>query len=112
MPPISPQMPRVGQISAYPRGPTFASYTIARRQLESCLPSEEDVLIIRQTRNEGSVALPSGTDSDCRSRKIQGAILMKKILVTVVLGVAALAAAQDAAQPAQGQPSASTTQAP
>jgi tetratricopeptide (TPR) repeat protein len=37
---------------------------------------------------------------------------MKKILVTVVLGVAALAAAQDAAQPAQGQPSASTTQAP
>ncbi len=31
---------------------------------------------------------------------------MKKILVTVVLGVAALAAAQDAAQPAQGQPSA------
>jgi len=37
---------------------------------------------------------------------------MKKILVTVVLGVAALAAAQDAAQPAQGQPSASATQAP
>lgn len=37
---------------------------------------------------------------------------MKKILVTVVLGVAALAAAQDAAQPAQGQPPASTTQAP
>jgi tetratricopeptide (TPR) repeat protein len=30
---------------------------------------------------------------------------MKKILVTVVLGVAALAAAQDAAKPAQGQPS-------
>jgi len=37
---------------------------------------------------------------------------MKKILVTVVLGVAALAAAQDPAQPAQGQPPASTTQAP
>jgi TolA-binding protein len=37
---------------------------------------------------------------------------MKKILVTVVLGVAALAAAQDAAQPAQGQPAASSTQAP
>jgi hypothetical protein len=37
---------------------------------------------------------------------------MKKILVTVVLGVAALAAAQDAAQPAQGQPSASATPAP
>jgi tetratricopeptide (TPR) repeat protein len=37
---------------------------------------------------------------------------MKKILVTVVLGVAALAAAQDAAQPAQGQPPASSTQAP
>jgi tetratricopeptide (TPR) repeat protein len=39
---------------------------------------------------------------------------MKKILVTVVLGVAALAAAQNAAQPApaQGQPSASTPQAP
>ena len=37
---------------------------------------------------------------------------MKKILVTVVLGVAAMAAAQDAAQPAQGQPSASATQAP
>jgi tetratricopeptide (TPR) repeat protein len=37
---------------------------------------------------------------------------MKKILVTVVLGVAALAAAQTAAQPPQGQPSASTPQAP
>jgi tetratricopeptide (TPR) repeat protein len=37
---------------------------------------------------------------------------MKKILVTVVLGVAALAAAQDAAKPAQGQPSAPTTPAP
>jgi len=37
---------------------------------------------------------------------------MKKILVTVVLGVAALAAAQDAAPPAQGQPPAPTTQAP
>jgi len=37
---------------------------------------------------------------------------MKKILVTVVLGVAALAAAQVAAQPAQGQPSAPQTQAP
>ncbi len=37
---------------------------------------------------------------------------MKKILVTVVLGVAALAAARDAAQPAQGQPPASSTQAP
>ena len=33
---------------------------------------------------------------------------MKKILVTVVIGVAALAAAQDAAQPAQSQPSASS----
>jgi tetratricopeptide (TPR) repeat protein len=37
---------------------------------------------------------------------------MKKILVTVVLGVAALAAAQTAAQPAQGQPPASSPQAP
>ncbi|MGA8216108.1 MAG: hypothetical protein WB799_21135 [Candidatus Sulfotelmatobacter sp.] len=37
---------------------------------------------------------------------------MKKILVTVVLGVAALAAAQDAAQPAQSQPSAAPAQAP
>jgi hypothetical protein len=37
---------------------------------------------------------------------------MKKILVTVVLGVAALAAAQNTAQPAQGQPSAPATQAP
>jgi len=38
---------------------------------------------------------------------------MKKILVTVVLGVAALAAAQDAAQPAQSQPSAAApAQAP
>jgi tetratricopeptide (TPR) repeat protein len=46
------------------------------------------------------------------SLTIQGATLMKKILVTVVLGVAALAAAQDAAQPAQGQPSAPATQAP
>jgi hypothetical protein len=35
---------------------------------------------------------------------------MKKILVTVVLGVAALAAAQDAAKPAQGQPSTSPAQ--
>jgi hypothetical protein len=40
--------------------------------------------------------------------RIQGAILMKKILVTVVLGVAALAAAQDAA--AQSQPSAAPAQ--
>src|SRR5271155_624517 len=50
-------------------------------------------------------------------------ILMKKILVTVVLGVAAMAAAQNAAQPAQppsqpaaqatqGQPPASSSQAP
>ncbi|MFZ0759763.1 MAG: hypothetical protein WAM69_07440, partial [Candidatus Sulfotelmatobacter sp.] len=37
---------------------------------------------------------------------------MKKILVAVVLGVAAMAAAQNAAQPAQGQPSAPATQAP
>ena len=45
---------------------------------------------------------------------------MKKILVTVVLGVAAVAAAQDAAKPAQppqgqaaqGQPPASPAQAP
>ncbi len=37
---------------------------------------------------------------------------MKTILVTVVLGVAALAAAQTAAQPPQGQPPASATQAP
>ncbi len=35
---------------------------------------------------------------------------MKKILVTVVLGVAALAAAQDAAKPAQSQPSAAPAQ--
>src|ERR1700690_3230949 len=52
----------------------------------------------------------SRNNLNCRSRKIQGAILMKKILVTVVLGVAALVAAQIAAQPAQGQ--ASTTPAP
>ena len=37
---------------------------------------------------------------------------MKTILVTVVLGVAALAAAQTAAQPPQGQPPASAAQAP
>jgi tetratricopeptide (TPR) repeat protein len=37
---------------------------------------------------------------------------MKKILVAVVLGVAAVAAAQTAAQPAQGQPSASQAQGP
>jgi tetratricopeptide (TPR) repeat protein len=43
--------------------------------------------------------------------RIQGAILMKKILVTVVLGIAALAAAQDAAKPAQSQPSAAPAQA-
>src|SRR5580692_3008147 len=36
---------------------------------------------------------------------------MKKILVTVVLGIAALAAAQDAAKPAQSQPSAAPAQA-
>src|ERR1700678_4508637 len=46
-------------------------------------------------------------------------ILMKKILVTVVLGIAATAAAQSAAQPAQqpsqsaqGQPAAASSQAP
>jgi hypothetical protein len=43
-------------------------------------------------------------------KQAQGAILMKKILVTVVLGVAALAAAQTPAQPAQGQPPASPAQ--
>jgi tetratricopeptide (TPR) repeat protein len=37
---------------------------------------------------------------------------MKKTLVTVVLGVAALTATQVSAQPAQGQPSAPQTQAP
>jgi hypothetical protein len=37
---------------------------------------------------------------------------MKKILVAVVLGLAAAAAAQTAAQPAQGQPAASGSQAP
>src|ERR1700678_1769863 len=44
------------------------------------------------------------------SRKVQGAILMKKILVTVVLGVAVLAGAQSA-QPAQSQPAAPPAQA-
>src|SRR5271155_1736739 len=53
----------------------------------------------------------SRADLNCRFRKNQGAILMKKILVTVVLGVAALAAAQDAAKPAQSQPSAAPAQA-
>src|SRR5580704_17628915 len=42
--------------------------------------------------------------------KIQGATLMKKILVTVVLGIAALAAAQNAPQPAPSQPSAAPAQ--
>jgi len=37
---------------------------------------------------------------------------MKKILVTVVLGVAVIAGAQDAAQPAQGQPAAPQSSAP
>jgi len=37
---------------------------------------------------------------------------MKKILLTVVLGLAAAAAAQTAAQPAQGQPAAPASQAP
>jgi len=37
---------------------------------------------------------------------------MKKILVAVVLGIAVVAGAQDAAQPAQGQPAASQTAAP
>ena len=37
---------------------------------------------------------------------------MKKILVTVVLGLAAVGLAQDAAQPAQGQPAASQSAAP
>src|SRR5271163_2855775 len=46
-------------------------------------------------------SLASCTDSKCRFPKGQGAILMKKILVTVVLGVAGLAAAQDSAKPAQ-----------
>jgi tetratricopeptide (TPR) repeat protein len=40
------------------------------------------------------------------SQDFQGAILMKKILLAVVLGVMAGAVAQDAAQPAQGQSSA------
>jgi tetratricopeptide (TPR) repeat protein len=47
--------------------------------------------------------------------KIQGAILMKTILFTVVLGVAVAAGAQDAAQPAQpaqGQPAAPQSAAP
>ena len=43
--------------------------------------------------------------------KIQGAILMKKILLTVVLGVAVVAVAQNTAQPAQGQPAAPAAQA-
>jgi hypothetical protein len=42
----------------------------------------------------------------------QGAILMKTILLTVVLGVAAVAGAQNAAQPAQGQPAAQAGQQP
>src|SRR5580704_2911722 len=42
--------------------------------------------------------------------KIQGATLMKKILVTVVLGIAALAAAQNTPQPAPSQPSAAPAQ--
>jgi hypothetical protein len=41
----------------------------------------------------------------------QGALLMKKILLTVVLGVAVVAGAQDAAQPAQSQPAAPAGQA-
>src|SRR5580700_12071799 len=64
---------------------------------------------------------------NCEFPTIQGAILMKKILVTVVLGVAVLAAAKDAAprgqaaspqpsaqpaaQPAQGQAAATPAQA-
>jgi tetratricopeptide (TPR) repeat protein len=44
--------------------------------------------------------------------KVQGALLMKKILLTVVLGVAAVAGAQTAGQPAQGQPAASQSSAP
>jgi hypothetical protein len=39
-------------------------------------------------------------------------MLMKTILLTVVLGVAAAAGAQDAAQPAQSQPAGSQSQAP
>src|SRR5580698_1581668 len=46
------------------------------------------------------------------SHTVQGAMLMKKILLTVVLGVAAAAGAQDAAQPAQSQPAGSQSQAP
>jgi hypothetical protein len=38
--------------------------------------------------------------------KVQGAILMKTILLAVVLGVAVVAGAQDTAQPGQGQPAA------
>src|SRR5947209_1894529 len=43
--------------------------------------------------------------------KVQGAILMKKILLTVVLGVAASAVAQNTAAPAQGQPATAPAQA-
>jgi tetratricopeptide (TPR) repeat protein len=49
-----------------------------------------------QPQNQG-IVFPKIVDS----RRNQGAILMKKILVTVVLGVAATVAAQTAAQPAQ-----------
>src|ERR1035437_9058502 len=44
-------------------------------------------------------------------QKIQGAILMKKILLTVVLGIAVGAAAQTTSQPAQGQPATPPAQA-
>src|SRR5271170_1974855 len=44
--------------------------------------------------------------------KVQGALLMKKILLTVVLGIAAGAWGQTASQPAQGQPAASPAAGP
>jgi hypothetical protein len=59
--------------------------------------------------------IEEGVSQKSHFPNVQGAILMKKILLTVVLGAAIAAGAQDAAQPAQpaqGQPAASQSSAP
>src|SRR3984957_3831982 len=93
-----------------------------RRISGSCLPSDEEVHIIRQTQCAGQSSFRAKAYCflDFDSQRPRSHTLMNKILVTVVLGVAAVAAAQDAAKPAQppqgqavpAQPSATSTQAP
>jgi len=58
---------------------------------------------MRSRRNAVAAKALKNTFPESYFPKIQGAILMKKILLTVVLGVAVSAVGQSTAQPAQGQ---------